>query len=257
MGQYATQDDLDLRVNTATRLPVCIVLDTSASMDRITDDLTGVAPTRQEYADGKMWDIYEGDFNTYMKQAIKGVNKLYSVIRDNEMAAASCEIAIITFADRTTVLEDFQTVDAKQEFVDPGRGENTNLGAAVKEAVNLLNNRKQKYKEYGTEYYQPWLILITDGEPTDVAATAEAQKLCRDLEDSRKLTVFALTLGETVDKSKLQGFTKRKVLSIQDDKIEEFFEWLGKSASIVAEVSNDDQDTVQLYPGFDQWMVGL
>lgn len=255
MGQYATQEDLDLTINTATRIPVCIVLDASASMDRITDDLSNVAPTRQEFIDGKMWDIYDGDYNTLMKQAIMGINKLYDVIRNNEMAAASCEIAIVAFADHTKVLEDFQTIDAKGEFVDPGRGENTNLGAAVKEALTLLNNRKNKYKEYGTEYYQPWLFLLTDGEPTDVAATQEAQRMCRELEDNKKLTVFSCALGQDVNTEELQKFTKRRVLSIRDDKIEEFFEWLGRSVSIVAETNKDETDHVQLDPGFDQWMI--
>ena len=79
--------------------------------------------------------------------------------------------------------------------------------------------------------------------------------MCRELEDNKKLTVFSCALGQDVNTEELQKFTKRRVLSIRDDKIEEFFEWLGRSVSIVAETNKDETDHVQLDPGFDQWMI--
>ena len=97
MGKYATEDDLIY--NTSTRIPVCLVVDTSSSMLRITDDLTGVAPTRQEFRDGQMWNIFEGDYNTSMTQVVEGVNRFYDAIREDELAKDSCEIAIVTFDD--------------------------------------------------------------------------------------------------------------------------------------------------------------
>ena len=157
MGKYAGEDDLIF--NTSTRLPVCLVVDTSSSMLRILDDLTGVEPARQEFRDGQMWNIFEGDFNTYLKQINAGVNKFYNAIRDNEVAASSAEIAIVTFDDSIKVREDFQTVDAKGEFHvdDSETGDNTNLGAGVKQALEMLEARKQQYKSNGVDYFQPWI----------------------------------------------------------------------------------------------------
>ena len=254
MSKYATSDDLDLIENTATRLPVCIVLDCSASMDAILDDLTGVEPTRQEFVDGQMWNIYEGDYNTYMKQAIDGINRLFKIIYNDDRTRLSCEISIVAFADKPVVLSDFHTINENEVFEDPGRGENTNLGAAVKEALNLLDARKQKFKQTGTDYYQPWLFIFTDGDPTDKEVTVEAQKMCRELEKARKLVPYVLTVGEGIDTEFLKGFTPNRVLSVQDEKIAEFFEWLGRSASIVANIDDPETKNVQMDSGFDEWL---
>ena len=254
MSKYATNDDLDLVENTAIRLPVCIVLDASASMDEILDDLTGVEPTRQEYVDGQMWNIYEGDYNTYMKQAIDGVNMLYKIIKNDERTRVSCEISVVAFADRPTVLSDFHCINEEEKFEDPGRGENTNLGAAVKEALRLLDERKQKYKKTGTDYNQPWLFILTDGNPTDKEATIEAQKMCRDLEKARKLVPFVLVLGDGVDTEFLKGFTPNRVLPVQEDKIVALFEWIGRSISKVAEIDDPEVESVQMDAGFDSWL---
>ncbi|MCR4911056.1 MAG: VWA domain-containing protein [Bacilli bacterium] len=249
MGKYATEDDLIY--NTSTRIPVCLVVDTSSSMLRITDDLTGVAPSRQEFRDGQMWNIFDGNFNTSMTQVVEGVNRFYDAIREDELAKDSCEIAIVTFDDNVKVLEDFQTIDQKETFKEPPTGDNTNLGAAVNKALDLLDERKQQYKRNGVEYYQPWIIILTDGDATDVEVAKQAQERCRRLEDDKKLTVFAFAIGDA-DKSKLQPFSRRKVLSIKDDKIKEFFEWLGKSVSIVTTTPTGEK--VKLDTNVDEWL---
>ncbi len=41
------------------------------------------------------------------------------------------------------------------------------MGAGVEQALNILEKRKAEYSSKGVDYYQPWMVLMTDGYPTD------------------------------------------------------------------------------------------
>ena len=43
----------------------------------------------------------------------------------------------------------------------------TPMGEALERAIDRVAARKRRYKEAGVQYYRPWLLLITDGAPTD------------------------------------------------------------------------------------------
>ena len=41
------------------------------------------------------------------------------------------------------------------------------MGEAISLAINMVDERKNSYREHGIAYYRPWIFLITDGEPND------------------------------------------------------------------------------------------
>lgn len=55
-------------------------------------------------------------------------------------------------------------------------------------ALKRLEERKAQYKRAGVAYYQPWLVIISDGAPTD-SWQAAAQKAMA-LSQSKKLVVL-------------------------------------------------------------------
>lgn len=230
--------DDDLIFNTSTRLPVCFLVDVSGSMRTIFDD-TGVRKTgRTEFKDGKQYEIVEGG-RYYMQLVVDGVNKFYDAIKSDDMASNSCEISILGFSDNVDVLEDFESVDKKRPFVEPREGNNTNLGKAVERALDLLEERKNDYKRNGIDYFQPWLVIFTDGDPTD--DVKEAQMRCQNLIRDKKLVVFVFTISDEPNQNILQGFTNKKIFKIKDAKIAELFEWLGKSVSVVSNSRPDEK----------------
>ena len=206
--------DDDLKFNTSARLPVCLCLDTSGSMAK--DDA--------------------------ITQLNRGVVALYESLNNSEQAQASCEVAVVSFNSEVSVVEDFSTVvDRKAPQLTAEDG--TALAHGVEKCLDLLEERKQAYKLNGIEYYQPWLVIITDGKPGDKEKLPEVQERTRKLIEEKKLVLWPIAVGSDDNEEKfhqimdvLNGFSPvPKARHLKDLKFEEFFEWLGKSVEVVSQ----------------------
>ena len=97
----------------------------------------------------------------------------------------------------------------------------------------MSERRKNEYKSKGVDYYQPWLVLMTDGAPNgDPNELERAIQRTVKMANQRKLSVFPIGIGEDVDMGVLAKFSpKRSPLKLQGLKFREFFEWLSQSVS--------------------------
>lgn len=93
-----------------------------------------------------------------------GVRMFYQAIDEDEIARFSAEICIVTFGP-AELEADFATLDVRPQPPVLSASGNTPMGEAVKLSLDSLEHRKELYKESGVDYYQPWLVLMTDGKP--------------------------------------------------------------------------------------------
>lgn len=194
----------DLFDNPTARVPVCLCLDTSSSM-----------------AGAKI------------EQLNHGVQLFFDAIREDDVAQHAAEIAIVTFGGTVELLLDFASIN-RQEVPTLSAYGGTPMGAGVNLALDQLESRKQEYAEAGIEYYQPWLVLMTDGAPTD-SIDAAARRVT-GLVEQRRLSLFPIGIGEDADMERLRQFSSsRPPLHLQGLKFSEFFEWLSKSVSRVSQ----------------------
>ena len=195
----------DLVNNPTARVPVCLCLDISGSMQ------------------GKPID-----------ELNKGVRLFYDTIKDDEVAAYSAEISIVTFGGtKAEYMADFASLQLQPNPPVLFASGLTPMGEAVNMGLDLLERRKEEYKDAGVDYFQPWLVLMTDGIPN-----GKPEELTRainrtvELVNSKKLTVFPIGIGKEADMNILSQFSpKRSPLRLQGLKFKEFFQWLSKSVS--------------------------
>ena len=200
----------DLIDNPTTRVPVCICLDTSHSM--------GGAPIRELNA---------------------GLQAFYDAINQDEIAQFSADVSIITFGSRgdkqVNVIREFSTLVNDTKAPTLTANGCTPMGEAVNLALDMLEERKKMYKDNGVDYYQPWIVLMTDGAPygdKDPSSVERAQNRASKMVNNGKLVVFPIGIGEQVNMSELAKFSpKRPPVKIKGLEFSKFFLWLSSSVS--------------------------
>lgn len=239
----------DLETNPTPRVPICLCLDVSGSMNRIVGGQTRDTG-RKAVIDGREWNIVEGGV-TALQEMIDGVNLFYDNLLDDEVARYAAEVCIVTFGDEANLVMDFANLDRQEEERKTkishleARGE-TPMGEAVNMALDCLEARKKQYRDAGVDYYQPWLVLMTDGEPNgDAMEFNRAVARTNELAKVRKLTVFPIGIGEEADMNCLEKFSPRRPpLRLKGMSFKEFFEWLSQSVSRTSQ--SMPGDTVKL-----------
>ncbi|VVM68893.1 hypothetical protein PS631_01699 [Pseudomonas fluorescens] len=205
----------DLVDNPTARVPICLVLDVSGSM--------AGQPIQELQA---------------------GVQMFYEAIRADEVAQYAAEISIVTFGSQATREVDFMAID-RQDVPALVASGTTAMGQGVNLALDLLEVRKSDYQRAGVDYYQPWMVVMTDGEPTDDIRTASERIL--ELSKAKKLTVFPIAIGAAANLDTLALLSPgRPPMRLKGLNFKEFFMWLSRSVSRVSQSTPGETVTLDV-----------
>jgi uncharacterized protein YegL len=216
-------DQAEFADNPEPRCPVVLLLDTSHSMHG--EPINELNNALQAFADA---------------------------LKRDTLASLRVEVAIITFGGSVQAVDVRGTgrvipFEASQAFVTADVFEppnlsvsgNTPIGEAVRQALYLLRERKEIYKQNSLDYFRPWIFLITDGQPTDDWESAARQ--LRD-EENRKGVIFFGIGVEVANIEVLSQFSdQRPPLKLRGLAFGELFQWLSKSLSSVAHSKPGEQ----------------
>ena len=198
--------------NPAMRVPICLCLDVSGSM------------------------IHEGKIDALNK----GIKEFIDILYEDEIARDAAELCIITVGNSAPeLISNFSSIDKLRldnrigNFTASGV---TPLGHAVQMAIRSLNERKELYKETYTDYYQPWLVIMSDGAPTDELQVNETIKITQKMIEDRKLYCLSIIIGEYAEGAELLGkyASSGKACRLQEINMREFFRWLSSSVSKIS-----------------------
>ena len=251
---YNILNNSDLVDNPTPRVPICLCLDTSGSMDAVEGEAEATGETI--FRDGREWNVVTGG-TTRLNELQEGVKAFYQSISEDEIAMYSAEICIVTFSDKASCVVDFGTVDTQRELPELTTGDKTAMGEGVNLALDLLENRKEAYKDCGVDYYQPWLVIMTDGVPNGAPSEMErASKRIAKLVGERKLTVFPIGIGNEAERSALQSLSpRREPLKLDGLKFREFFAWLSQSVSKTSQSMPGEEIPLDV-EGISKWCDG-
>lgn len=250
--------DTDLIDNTATRLAICLCIDVSDSMNYVVDD-SNVRETGETGIDdeGNPYVVVEGGV-TKIQELIMGLMTFKEQLMSDVIARSSAEICIVAFSNGAKCLTEFCSADKFEvpEFKTSGM---TDMGAGVNLALDKLEERKRMYKEVGIDYYQPMLVIFSDGGANGDKGVfnAASRKVC-DMVNNRKLTSLPVVVcrkndNEEIDNAfeSLKCFSpKNKPKKLNAIRFTEFFEWLSKSVGIRSRSQPEDRVSA---PASDEW----
>ena len=110
------------------------------------------------------------------------------------------------------------------------------MGAAIIKALDVIDDRKQEYKAEGIEYYRPWIVVFSDGAPTDGEVFESAVKRLNEMIARKGVTVFPIGIGDGADMTTLSRLSmpQRPAVRLDGINFSAFFDWLSRSMSAVA-----------------------
>ncbi|MDR1348071.1 MAG: VWA domain-containing protein [Prevotellaceae bacterium] len=184
----------------------------------------------------------------------RGLQDFYNEISADDSTSQKLEVSLITFSHIVTTVQEPSLVEG---FTMPALKANgsTVMVDAVNEAIQKVQARKDWYKSTGQNYYRPWIILMTDGEPDpnqDVDGLASRIKA-----DTAGKKYAFLPIGvEGANMSVLNKIAGDiPAMPLQGAKFSQFFKWL--SASMGTVVNHEEGQKVDLTQGADDWMTAF
>ncbi|HSU13904.1 vWA domain-containing protein [Longimicrobium sp.] len=211
------EDAVEFAENPEPRCPCVLLLDTSGSMQG--------AP---------------------LDAMLAGLEAFRFDLAVDPLAARRVEVAVVAFDNRIRVVQDFVSPDRFDIPFLNAEGM-THIGAAIEKALEMVEERKQRYRAYDVAYYRPWIFLVTDGEPQGEPpeAVERATQRLREAETKKQVAFFAVGV-ENANMEALARIAVRQPLRLKGLDFREMFVWLSRSMQSVAHSRPDE--TIKLAP---------
>lgn len=170
-----------------------------------------------------------------------GLQAFKEALSQDSLAMKRVEVAIVTFGP-VKVESEFQTADVWQPPQLTASG-STPMGEAITRGLDMLRQRKDQYRANAIEVFRPWVLLMTDGGPTD--PWQQAAELVKAGEASKGFAFFAIGVTDA-DMDVLSKISVREPVKLSGVKFKDMFLWLSSSLSSVS--SSQPGTTVQIQP---------
>ena len=194
-------------------------------------------------------------------QAIRELEESIAQFRDDLMedpaVAAKVDVAVITFNNAVT-FDDFKN---STEFTPPllkAEG-GTNLRFAVDFALDMCEKRKDEYRSNGIAYHRPWILLITDGYPSNNTEEdiRQLHERATSSDANRRAVIFTIACG--ADSESLAKWLTSNVVPpgrpakrTGEANFKDLFKWLSNSQIALSKSSPGDR--VEL-PSTEGWEI--
>jgi uncharacterized protein YegL len=196
------------------------------------------------------------DQSASMQEALEplrdGLGTLRDALREDRLAARRVEISVISYNSRVELLTDSVGADLFEVPALTAEGM-THLGEALEAGIDHITRQKERYRRGGIDYYQPWLMCLTDGVPNgNPAVLQRATQRLHEEEARRGLSSFFVGV-EGYDHAVLSQIapSSRPPLPLKGVAFRELFLWVSAS---VSSVSVSQAGSQLALPPVDSWV---
>ena len=210
----------------------------NVSLERLEDRIEIANPQHPHCATVLVVDTSGSMSGDKIRQLNEGLRLFQDEVMADDLARKRVEAAIVSFGGSVTIEQDFGPI----EDLDPpllGASGDTPMGEAILTAVGLIRGRKQEYRDMGTDYFRPWIFLITDGEPTDMSPEDDRWRQAIEAVHAGEAAKEFLFFGVGVDPADMQTLKaicppERPPARLMPGRFREMFAWLSRSQQRVS-----------------------
>ncbi len=233
-----TFDPSTFTTQKAKPFPIILMLDTSDSMNIITDpsSITG-EPGRIEIRDGQRVRVVD-DGVTRISVMNSSIRKMLNTFSRYERKDTELYVSIVTFGAETHMVMT-PTLASNVLYNDLPAAGNTPLGQALGIVKELVDNKSL----IPSRSYRPLIVLVSDGYPNDNWQTPFEDFIHNGR--TAKCDRMALAIGDEADRKMLARFiegTNRTVFEADTaEQIEGFFNFVAMSTVARTHSRNPDE----------------
>jgi uncharacterized protein YegL len=123
------------------------------------------------------------------------------------------DVALVSFGPDVTIASPFTSAEnlAPPTLWADGPAQ---MGAAILRAMEMLEERKELYKEFCISYGKPWIFCVIDGSPNDDCGLAASR--LREWEAGGRGIAFCAALKDSDFATLTEIFDKKRVFELSD-----------------------------------------
>ena len=209
-------DAAEFAGNPEARCPIVLILDVSWSME------------------GRKFDTVK-----------RALSKLRDIIREDPVTALRADVAVIAFAGTAQVVQDFTN---GTDFEPPvlKLTDATNFSKAINLALDIIEARKESYRDGGIAYYRGLAYFLTDGEPEHDNRRDLDQAAARliEMEENRSIAFFAFGISDGRNRADMKALAKlapRQPVELTNmEQMDGSIQWLSRSVAAVSQSQPGD-----------------
>lgn len=186
--------------NSELQLPCVILVDTSASMILVKDELH------------------------------KGVDVLFKAL--DALALGRLDLCLICFGNETRVLVPFSPVPGLEIPDFECEGEAV-ISSAIKMGLSELEKRKNQYKTYGTQYLRPWIFMLTSGNVADNDSDTVGKVELLQAQKSGACRFLPVCIGSEFNKAVMCSLNIDGIY-LTTEGFQQACEWIGNSLNRIS-----------------------
>ena len=143
-------------------------------------------------------DVSESMLGAKIDTVNQALGKFCDIIREDPVTALRADVAVIEFDHEARVVQDFTNGTDFESPVLSVKG-GTNYSKAVNLALDIIEARKQSYRDGGIAYYRSLAYFLTDGIPVhdNDADLVQAARRLVTMEENRGVAFFSFIISNT------------------------------------------------------------
>ena len=193
-------------------------------------------------ASGSMGTKINGGARTRIDELNGGLRLLRNELREDETASVRVQLAIVSVGGpdhRARLCMDWTDATEFEPPVMEADGP-TPLGQGMRLALHHVDRHKAELNQFGIPYTRPWIMVISDGEPSDRGDVWKAiTEECRAAEAAKRCVIFPIGV-EDGNLEMLQMLSNTRAARLSSTNFSKYFQWLSASLSCVSRSQGTD-----------------
>jgi uncharacterized protein YegL len=203
-------------------------------------------------ASGSMATKIPGKTTTRMDELNRGLKLLKTELCADDTASMRVQLAIVCVGGSSHNAELIMDWTDAADFEPPELAATgpTPLARGMRLALHHVDQQKRELNKHGIPYTRPWVMVISDGEPSDDPNVWKGiVEECRAAEAARRCVIFPIGV-EDGDLGVLQELSSTRAARLSSTRFSEYFQWLSASLGCVSRSRTGDSVAL---PATDPW----